>query len=145
MNPKMKHFPAAPIRIRVLQEKREDTLAARMEQCGTPRRTNVESQKLKVDGASSESWGRRAAERSSASLYSSREGVGFGQAEIVRTQAEARLRAGEAATLPVGVATDATGGIVEGEASRFQENGGAGISFAWIHDVLPGGTPRQIV
>jgi hypothetical protein len=69
---------------------------------------------------------------------------GFGQAELVRTQAEVRLRAGEAATLPVGVAIEATSGIVEGDASRFRENGGAGISFAWIHDVLPGALPGKL-
>jgi hypothetical protein len=31
--PAMNHFPAEPIRIRVLREKKEDTLAAGMEQC----------------------------------------------------------------------------------------------------------------
>ena len=39
---------------------------------------------------------------------------GFGQAEMVRTEAEARLLAREAATLAVGVAIEATGGILEG-------------------------------
>ncbi len=52
---------------------------------------------------------------------------GFGHAEMARTKAEVRLRASEAATLPVGVAIQATSGIVEGDASRFRENGGAGI------------------
>ncbi len=52
---------------------------------------------------------------------------GFGHAEMVRTKTEVRLRASEAATLPVGVAIQATSGIVEGDASRFRENGGAGI------------------
>jgi len=31
--PAMNHFPAAPMRIRVLREKGENTLAAEMEQC----------------------------------------------------------------------------------------------------------------
>ena len=35
-------------------------------------------------------------------------GGGFGQAEMVRTEAEVRLRASEAATLPVGEAMQAT-------------------------------------
>ncbi len=34
MIPTMNHFPAAPIRMRVLREKGEDTLAAQSEQCG---------------------------------------------------------------------------------------------------------------
>ena len=52
---------------------------------------------------------------------------GFGKAEMVRTKAEMGLRASEAATLPVGVAIQATSGIVEGDAGRFRENGGARI------------------
>src|SRR5260370_39815754 len=52
---------------------------------------------------------------------------GFGHAEMVRTKAEVRLRASEAAALPVGVAIQATSGIVEGDAGRFRENGGAGF------------------
>ena len=51
----------------------------------------------------------------------------FGQAEMVRTEAEVRLRASEAATLTVGVAIQATNGIVEGDLGRFRENGDAGI------------------
>jgi hypothetical protein len=54
---------------------------------------------------------------------------GLGQVEMVRTKAEVRLRASKAATLPVGVAIDATSGIVRGDASRFREKSGAGISF----------------
>ncbi len=69
---------------------------------------------------------------------------GFGQAEMVRTKAEARLRAGEAATLAVGVAIQATGGIVEGDAGRFLEKGGAGIFLGWVHDVPSWGYPRAI-
>jgi len=52
---------------------------------------------------------------------------GFGHAEMVRTKAEVRLRASEAATLPVGVAIQATSGIVEGNAGRLRENGDDGI------------------
>src|ERR1700682_1352659 len=51
----------------------------------------------------------------------------FGQAEMVRTEAAVRLRASEAATLTVGVAIQATNGIVEGDLGRFRENGDAGI------------------
>jgi hypothetical protein len=47
---------------------------------------------------------------------------GLGQAEMMRTEAEIRLRAGEAATLAVGVAIEATGGIVEGDGVRFRES-----------------------
>jgi hypothetical protein len=66
---------------------------------------------------------------------------GFGQAEMVRTKAEVRLRASEAATLAVGEAIQATSGIVEGDAGRFRENGDAGILFGWIHDVPSWGYP----
>ena len=53
---------------------------------------------------------------------------GFGQAEMVRTEAEVRLRASEAATLTVGVAILATVGIIEGDdRGRFRENRGAGV------------------
>ncbi len=69
---------------------------------------------------------------------------GFGQAEMVRTKAEVRLRASEAATLAVGVAIEATGGIVEGNAGRFREGRDAGIFFGWIHDVPYWGYPRAI-
>ncbi len=60
---------------------------------------------------------------------------GFGQAEMVRTEAEVRLRASEAATFPVGVAIEATGGIVQGNAGRLRENGDAGVFLGWVHDV----------
>ena len=66
---------------------------------------------------------------------------GFGQAEMVRTKVEVRLRASEAATLAVGVAIQATGGIVERDASQFRENGDAGIFLGWVHDVPPWGYP----
>jgi len=52
---------------------------------------------------------------------------GFGQAEMVRTKAEVRLRASEAATLTVGVAIQAASGIVQGNAGRLRENGDAGV------------------
>jgi hypothetical protein len=52
---------------------------------------------------------------------------GFGQAEMVRTEAKVRLRASEAATFAVGVAIQATSGIVEGNAGQFRENGDAGF------------------
>ena len=52
---------------------------------------------------------------------------GFGQAEMVRTEAEVRLRASEAETLTVGVAIQAASGIIEGNAGRLRENGDAGV------------------
>ena len=52
---------------------------------------------------------------------------GFGRAEMVRTEAEVRLRASEAATLTVGVAIQAASGIVQGNAGRLRENGDAGV------------------
>jgi hypothetical protein len=71
---------------------------------------------------------------------------GFGQAEMVRTKAEVRLGASEAATLPIGEAVQAASGIVEGDASQFRENGNAGTFFGWIHGVpFLGGTPGQFV
>jgi hypothetical protein len=70
---------------------------------------------------------------------------GFGQAEMVRTEAEVRLRASEAATLTVGEAIQATSGIVEGDGGRFWENGGAGIFRGRIHDVPSWGAPGQFV
>jgi hypothetical protein len=60
---------------------------------------------------------------------------GFGQAEMVRTEAEVRLRASEAAALAVGVAIETTGGIVERNAGRLRENGDAGVFLGWVHDV----------
>jgi len=39
---------------------------------------------------------------------------------MVRTKAEMRLRAGEAATLAVGVAIEATSGVVERDRGRFR-------------------------
>ncbi len=66
---------------------------------------------------------------------------GFGQTGMVRAKAEVRLRASEAATLAVGVAIQATGGIVERDASQFRENGDAGIFLGWVHDVPPWGYP----
>jgi len=69
----------------------------------------------------------------------------FGQAEMVRTKAEVRLRASEAATLPIGEAVQAASGIVEGDAGQFRENGDAGTFFGWIHDVPSGGAPRRFV
>jgi hypothetical protein len=70
---------------------------------------------------------------------------GFGQAEVVRTKAEVRLRASEAATLPIGEAIQATSGIVEGDTSQFRENGDAGTFFGWIHDVpFRGGPPGNL-
>jgi hypothetical protein len=60
---------------------------------------------------------------------------------MVRTKAEMRLRASEAATLPVGVAIQATSGIVEGDLGRFRENRDAGIILGWIHDVPSWGDP----
>ena len=66
---------------------------------------------------------------------------GFGQTEMVRTKAEVRLRASEAATLAVGVAIEATGGIVEGNAGRFREGRDAGIFLGWVHDVPYWGYP----
>jgi hypothetical protein len=70
---------------------------------------------------------------------------GFGQTEMVRTEAEVRLRASEAATLTVGVAIQATSGIVEEDAGRFRKSGEAGIFRGWVHMFLPGGTPGQFV
>ena len=70
---------------------------------------------------------------------------GFGQAEMVRAEAEVRLRASEAATLAVGEAIQATSGIVEGDGGRFWENGGAGIFRGRIHDVPSWGAPGQFV
>src|SRR5437899_9075340 len=58
---------------------------------------------------------------------------GLGQVEMVRTKAKVRLRASEAATLPIGVAIYATSVIVEGNAGRFWEKRGTGILFGWIH------------
>jgi hypothetical protein len=69
---------------------------------------------------------------------------GFGQAEMVRTEAEVRLRASEAATLTVGEAIQATSGIVEGDGGRFWENGGAGIFRGRIHDVPSWGPPGNL-
>jgi len=69
---------------------------------------------------------------------------GFGQAEMGRAKTEVRLRAGEAATLAVGVAIETTSGIVERNAGRFGENSGAGICLGWMHDVPSGGTPWAI-
>jgi hypothetical protein len=66
---------------------------------------------------------------------------GFGQAEMVRTEAEVRLRASEAATLTVGVAIEATSGIVQGNAGRLRENGDAGVFLGWVHDVPFLGVP----
>jgi len=63
------------------------------------------------------------------------ESGGFGHAEMVRTKAEVRLRASDAATLAVGVAIEATSGIVEGNAGRFRENGDDGIFLGWVHGV----------
>ena len=62
-----------------------------------------------------------------------------------------RLRAGEAATLAVGVAIEATGGIVEGDGGGFREGGEArtGIFLGLVHDVpsflmfFLGGYPGQ--
>ena len=54
---------------------------------------------------------------------------------MVRTEAEVRLRASEAATLTVGVAIQAASGIVQGNAGRLRENGDAGIFLGWVHDV----------
>lgn len=64
---------------------------------------------------------------------------------MVGTKAEVRLRASEAATLPISVTIDATGGIVEGGPSWLREKGGGGISFERIQDVPSGGTPAQFV
>ena len=74
---------------------------------------------------------------------------GLGQVEMVRTKAKVRLRASEAATLPIGVAIYATSVIVEGNAGRFWEKRGTGILFGWIHhwfllSFLSGGYPRAI-
>ena len=64
------------------------------------------------------------------------EGSGwFGQAEMVRTEAEVRLRASEAATLAVGVAIKTTSGIVQGNAGRLRENGDTGVFLGWVHNV----------
>ena len=54
---------------------------------------------------------------------------GFGQAEMVRTESEVRLRAREAATLPVGKAINATSGIVKRDVGRLREKRGAGIWY----------------
>jgi hypothetical protein len=54
---------------------------------------------------------------------------GFGQAEMVRTKAEMRLRAREATTLPVGKAINATSGIVKRDVGRLREKRGAGIWY----------------
>src|SRR5467141_2468597 len=69
---------------------------------------------------------------------------GFGQAEMVRAEAEVRLRASEAATLAVGVTIEATCGIVQGKAGQFRENGDAGVFLGWVHDVPSWGYPRAI-
>ncbi len=66
---------------------------------------------------------------------------GFGEAEMVRTKAEVRLRASEAATLPIGVAIEASSGIVQGNAGRLRENGDAGVFLGWVHDVPFLGVP----
>src|SRR6266849_4740803 len=159
MIPTMNHFPAAPIRIRVLREKGEDTLAAGAEQCvasfqaelASGVRAGVRVEELIGDvsengsasrrdaafGDQSEEAGEKLAEIDSRREFGElREEVGrevfgvvvqlqgsggFGQAEMVRTKAEVRLRASEAATLAVGVAIEATGGLVEGNAGRFRE------------------------
>jgi hypothetical protein len=60
---------------------------------------------------------------------------GLGQAEMVRTKAEVRLQASEAATLAVGEAIQATSGIVQGNAGRLRENGDAEVFLGWVHDV----------
>ncbi len=60
---------------------------------------------------------------------------GLGQAEMVRTEAEVRLRASEAATLAVGVAIETTSGIVQGNAGRLRENGDTGVFLGWVHNV----------
>src|SRR6266478_4748962 len=70
---------------------------------------------------------------------------GFGEAEMVRAKAEMRLRASEAATLPIGEAKQAASGIVEGDASQFRENGDAGTFFGWIHNVPFWGGPPGIL
>jgi hypothetical protein len=54
---------------------------------------------------------------------------GFGQAEMVRTESEVRLRASEATTLPVGKAINATSGIVKRDVGRLREKRGAGIWY----------------
>jgi len=54
---------------------------------------------------------------------------GFGQAKMVRTKAEMRLRAREAATLAVGEAINATSGIVKRDVGRLREKRGAGIWY----------------
>jgi hypothetical protein len=69
---------------------------------------------------------------------------GFGQAEMVRAEAEMGLRASEAATLPVGETIRAASGIVEGDAGRFGESGEAGIFLGWMHDAPYWGDPRAI-
>jgi hypothetical protein len=69
---------------------------------------------------------------------------GFGQAEMVRTKAEVRLRASEAATHAVGVAIETTSGIVQGNAGRFRESRDAGVFLGWVHDVPYWGYPRAI-
>ena len=48
---------------------------------------------------------------------------------MVRTKAEVRLRASEAATLPVGKAINATSGIVKRDVGRLREKRGAGIWY----------------
>jgi len=78
---------------------------------------------------------------------------GLGQAEMVRTKAEMRLRASEAATLAIGVTVETTRGIVAGNAGRFRKNGDDGILCGWIHDAFLvflssvlslGGTPGNL-
>ncbi len=54
---------------------------------------------------------------------------------MVRTEAEVRLRASEAATLAVGVAIETTSGIVQGNAGRLRENGDTGVFLGWVHNV----------
>ena len=66
---------------------------------------------------------------------------GFGQAEMVRTEAEVRLRASKAATLAVGVAIETTRGIVQGNAGRFRESRDAGVFLGWVHAVPSWGYP----
>jgi hypothetical protein len=62
---------------------------------------------------------------------------GLGKAEMVRTEAEVMLRASEVATLPIGEAIQATGGIIEGDAGRFRENSDAGICLGGFMMFLP--------
>ena len=66
---------------------------------------------------------------------------GFGQTEMMRTEAEVRLRASEAATLSVGVAIETTGGIVQRNAGRFRKGGDAGFILGWVHVIPSWGVP----